>query len=240
MLADINDFPGIDIVIFGDNFNEIKKRITLKNISILDQFEKTLQIFNDEYVVERIDGAYRESYEKIPLEGFREALANAIIHRSYDINANNKIEMYQDKIIISSVGGLLKDIGVDDFLEGSFSILRNQIIANVFHRLNIIEAFATGIRRITKTYENSLSKPKLEARTNSIVVTLPLKDSTMLTYQESKVYSLISNNFIYTRNDIEEISGINKDALIKILNSLISKDLLIKEGKGKNTTYRKK
>ncbi len=240
LLADINDFYGIDIVIFGDNFNEIKKRITLKNVSILTQYEKALEVFKDEYIVERINGAYREKYEKIPLESFRETLANAIIHRSYDINANSKIEMYKDKIVISSVGTLPKDFGVDDFLDGSYSMLKNPIIANVFHRLNIVEAFATGIKRINKAYSSSLSKPKMEVRTSAIVVTLPLKDATILTYQESKVYSLMSSNFIYSRNDIEEISNINKDVLIKILNSLISKNLLIKEGKGKNTTYRKK
>lgn len=239
LLADINDFYGIDIVVFGDNFNEIKKRVTLKNISILDQYEKALEVFKEEYIVERIKGAFREKYEKIPLESFREALANAIIHRSYDINANSKIEMYKDKIVISSVGALLKDIGEDDFLNGSFSILRNQIIANVFHRLDIVEAFATGIRRIYRCYSNSLSKPKMEVRTNSIVVTLPLIDQKVLTFQESKVYSSMSSNFIYSRSDIESISNINKDALIKILNSLISKNLIIKEGKGKNITYRK-
>ena len=240
LLADNNCFYGIDIVIFGDNFNEIKKRFTLKNISILDQYEKALEIFKDEYIVERISGGYREKYEKVPLESFREALANAIIHRSYDINANSKIEMYKDKIIISSVGMLPKDLGIDDFLEGSYSSLKNPIIANVFHRLNIIEAFATGIRRINKIYESLLVKPTLEVRTNSVVVTLPLKDSIVLTFQENKVYSSMSSNFIYSRNDIEEISKINKDTLIKILNSLIDKNLLIKEGKGKNTCYHKK
>ena len=240
LLADNNCFYGIDIVIFGDNFNEIKKRFTLKNISILDQYEKALEIFKDEYIVERISGGYREKYEKVPLESFREALANAIIHRSYDVNANSKIEMHKDKIIISSVGMLPKDLGIDDFLEGSYSSLKNPIIANVFHRLNIIEAFATGIRRINKIYESLLVKPTLEVRTNSVVVTLPLKDSIVLTFQENKVYSSMSSNFIYSRNDIEEISKINKDTLIKILNSLIDKNLLIKEGKGKNTCYHKK
>lgn len=42
--------------------------------------------------------------ELISFEAYREALANAIVHRTWDINANTKIEMYQDKIIISSPG----------------------------------------------------------------------------------------------------------------------------------------
>ena len=50
-------------------------------------------------------------------------MANAIVHRTWDINANTKIEMYQDKIIISSPGGLDGDMTKEDYIKGNYSYL---------------------------------------------------------------------------------------------------------------------
>lgn len=45
-------------------------------------------------MLKKIDGGFRKKIELIPFEAYREALANAIVHRTWDINANTKIEMY--------------------------------------------------------------------------------------------------------------------------------------------------
>lgn len=105
----------------------------------MKQYYDSLDIYKGEYIVEKIDGGFRKKVELIPFEAYREALANAIVHRTWDINANTKIEMYQDKIIISSPGGLDGDMTKEDYIKGNYSYLRNPIIANVFRRLNIIE-----------------------------------------------------------------------------------------------------
>ena len=62
LLSDINNFPGLDIVIFGSDINQIKKRITLSNISLLKQYYDALKIFEDEYIIEKIDGGFRKKY----------------------------------------------------------------------------------------------------------------------------------------------------------------------------------
>lgn len=139
LLSDENDFPGVDIAIFGNSINILKKRVTFAGESILKQYYDSLDIYKGEYIVEKIDGGFRKKVELIPFEAYREALANAIVHRTCDINANTKIEMYQDKIIISSPGGLDGDMTKEDYIKGNYSYLRNPIIANVFRRLNIIE-----------------------------------------------------------------------------------------------------
>ena len=74
-------FPGIDIVKFGENISIIQKRTTVENISILDAYEKALAVFRDYYQYEVIQGADRKKMEKIPEAAFREAIANALIHR---------------------------------------------------------------------------------------------------------------------------------------------------------------
>ena len=57
---------------------------------------------------------------------------------------------------------------------------------------------------------------------------------------EKKIYDLLGNNYAYHRNEIEEISKMGKSTLIRTLNALISKGLLVKEGSARATTYKKK
>jgi len=68
-------------------------------------------------------------------------LANAIVHRVWDINSYIKIAMYEDRIEINSPGDLPSDISSEEYLYGSISVLRSPIIAGIFYRLNIIEKF---------------------------------------------------------------------------------------------------
>ena len=81
LLADKNHFPGIDIVKFGENISIIQKRSTFENISVLEVYEKAIEVFRDYYQYEVIQGADRKKMEKIPEAAFREAIANALIYR---------------------------------------------------------------------------------------------------------------------------------------------------------------
>ena len=91
LLADNNHFPGIDIVKFGQNISIIQKRATFDNISVLDVYDKTLDVFRDYYRYEVIQGAERKNIEKIPEAAFREAIANALIHRVWDVESQIRV-----------------------------------------------------------------------------------------------------------------------------------------------------
>lgn len=240
LLADTNNFPGLDIAVFGNNINIFKKRITLSGESILKQYYDAINLFKDEYIVEEVIGGFRKTKELIPFEAFREAVANAIVHRTWDVYANTKIEMHSDRVFISSPGGLMPGMSKEDYLNGNYSYLRNAIVANVFRRLNIIEAFATGIRRINGSYQNSLSKPIYEVTSGSISITLPLLNICNLSSNEEKVLNEMKNNHSYSSPELRLLSGLGKDSLIRTLNSLLEKDLIVKEGKARATTYSKK
>ena len=95
---------------------------------------------------------------KVPEKAFREAIANALIHRMWDIPASIKVSMYADRIEISSPGGLPAGISEEEYMNGQISILRNPIIGNVFFRLKYIEKFGTGIMRINHAYEERTDK----------------------------------------------------------------------------------
>ena len=147
LLADENHFPGIDIIKFGENISVIQKRVTFDNISVLNMHEKALGVFRDYYQYEVIHGSERKKMEKIPEEAFREAIANAIIHREWDVDSHIRVSMFDDRIEVVSSGGLPSGITKDEYLAGKLSVLRNRNLANVFYRLGFVEIFGTGITR---------------------------------------------------------------------------------------------
>lgn len=240
LLADKNNFSGLEIAILSDN-NTFKERLDLSHVSLIEQFNVAMKVFERNYVLEKVDGERRSIIELIPKVAFREMIANAIIHRTYDIKANTKVLMYEDRIEITSPGGLMFGISEEQFLRGAFSLLRNQIVANVFKRLRIIEAFATGVPRTLEVYADSERKPSFEFCDQSIKVVLPTKEASLLKSTEHKQFlDLLNPNIKYSRQEIENLSGFNKDKTIRILNELVEIGLVEKEGNGKATLYHKK
>ena len=116
LLADKNHFPGIDIVKFGENISIIQKRITFENTSVLDAYEKALAVFRDYYQYEVIQGADRKKMEKIPEAAFREAIANALIHRVWDVDSHIRVSMFDDRIEVVSPGGLPSGITAEEYI----------------------------------------------------------------------------------------------------------------------------
>ena len=116
LLADINHFPGIDIVKFGENISIIQKRATFEKISILEVYDKAAEVFRDYYKYEVIQGAERKKVEKIPEAAFREAIANALIHRVWDVESQIRVLMFDDRIEIVSPGGLPSGITESEYL----------------------------------------------------------------------------------------------------------------------------
>ena len=244
LLADENDidFSGIDIVKFGKDINKILYRKTISNVSLLTQFDSAVDIFEQYYIFEEIDGYNRIKKELIPREAFRESLANAIVHRVWDTNTYIQIAMYEDKIEINSPGGLPAGISKDEYLYGNISVLRNPIIAGVFNRLNIIEKFGTGIARINKEYTHSISKPDFEVSENRIRIMLPVTEIDIidLSEDENMVYDLLKEEIELSRKEIDLKAGFNKSKTLRILNGLVDKNIISKTGSGAKLTYKLK
>ena len=180
----------------------------------------------------------RKSVDKIPEKAFREAVANALVHRMWDIPASIKISMYPDKIEISSPGGLPAGLSEDEYLNGQISLLRNPIIGNVFFRLKYIEKFGTGIMRINYAYKNILVKPEYRIFSNSIRIILPvIKSDYKLNEAEKRLINILTDSGSMTRNEVEKAAEMEKSKTIRILNGLIDKNIIQKKGMGRATKY---
>ena len=241
LFADKNSFSGIDIAKFGKSINEILDRNLFVNISIISQFQKTLEVFNRYYKYEQILGSERIKKELIPEKAFRETIANALIHRTWDVNSNIRISMYEDKIEVSSPGGLPSGISEKEYLNGQIFQLRNPILANIFFRLKYIEMFGTGIRRINESYKNYAVKPAFEIFENSIKITLPIITTKLfLTTDEKIVMDILEKGAILSSSEILKMTEFKKDKLNRLLKKLIQKNYIDVIGNGRGTKYLKK
>ncbi|BBM54700.1 divergent AAA domain protein [Leptotrichia wadei] len=244
LFADNNNrkFSGIDIVVLGENINKILFRENIERKSILEQYYEAISVFERYYEYEEIVGAERIKKEKVSKEAFRESVANAIVHRLWDINANIKIVMSNDKIEIISPGSLPLGMSEDEYMRGYVSVLRNPIIANIFYRLGIIEKFGTGIKRIKYEYRESFVKPAFEIYENSIRITLPIIKTvpSNLVNGEVKVFEILKKYEKLSRKEIEELSKYNKSKVIRSINGLIEKSIVEQVGKGRSVKYQLK
>ena len=238
LLSDNNSFPGIDIAIFGKSINIIKKRLLLENMSILKMYDLAIQTYNDYYQYEEIDGSYRKKIELIPEEAFRESIANALIHRAWDLNAKIRISMFEDRIEIMSPGGLINGITKDEYISGMISSLRNPIISNVFFRLGIVEIFGTGILRIIHSYNESINKPIFNTSTNTIQIILPVtRSKSDLKTDNEVIYNLFKQYNELSVSEILPLVPYSRSKVKDILNKLKEENIIRKTGRGRGTKY---
>ena len=238
LLADKNTFPGIDIVKFGENISIIQKRATFQNISVLDAYDKSMEIFKDYYQYEVIQGTERKKIEKIPEEAFREAMANALIHRAWDVESQIRVSMFDDRVEIVSPGGLPSGITETEYLSGRISVLRNRNLANVFYRLGFVEIFGTGITRIKQLYADGLRNPIFEVTENAIKITLPVFEKNLdLTEDERAVYNILSRTMLKPISEIAPYVSFGKSKTTQLLKDMCQKGVIAVEGNGRGTKY---
>ena len=237
LLADENSFCGMDIVRFGDSLNVILDRETYEHESVLTQYDRAVALYRKYYRYEQIRGAYRETVSLVPEEAYREAIANALVHRTWDVPAHIHVEMLADRIEITSPGGLPKGMREEEYFRGGISILRNRILGNVFLRLQMIERFGTGIRRINEAYAASEIKPVFGIHENSIRVTLPvLREKSELSGDERTIYALVKGRAV-SSSVLAEQTGFGKTKVLRLLKKLVAEGYLRTLGSGRGLRY---
>lgn len=231
--------------------------------SLLDQLNdayKVIDLYNT-------NTSNFESYRRIdrndyPKDAIKEALLNAIVHREYSFSDSTLIKMFDDRLEIISLGGILKSVTLNDVMCG-VSALRNRKLADIFYRLELIEAYGTGITKINKSYEVCNHKPRFEVTDNVFKVVLPnmncnndnkahsnvitLSDRTEVYYKERfsnnefNVINFISrNDNSCTRKELEDELNMSQATTIRTIKKLIDKELITKVGNGKNSLYVKR
>ena len=181
-----------------------------------------------------------------PETAVREALLNSLVHREYSFRASTLISLYADRIEFTSIGGLVSGVTLKDVMMG-ISVCRNVKLANVFYRLELIEAYGTGILKIMEAYSGTGKEPQIETSDNAFKITLPNlnahadQDDPDARQNggspEEAVIALAKKQNSFTRKDVEEELGISQSTCGRMLKQMAQRGQIIQEGKGRNTHY---
>ena len=202
-----------------------------------------------------IKGVVRTDKKDYPEEAIREALLNAIVHRDYSFSGSIIINVNDSKMEFISLGGLLPGLSTEDIRIG-VSQPRNKKLAEVFHRLRLIESYGTGIRRIFKLYENCPIQPVIEVTANAFKIVLPNmnacgavaervpeaaeKAPVAITPQMKTVLDYLAEYGEMTDEDLQELLNIKKTRAYLLARQMNENGLIDIIGRGAAKKYKLK
>lgn len=227
----------------GKNKLEFRDRREFEG-SILKQVNDTfefLELINK--TKGEIVGLERIDTRDYPIFALRESLLNAIIHRDYNYTGSILISVFDDRIEITSLGGLVKGLEINDIYSG-ISETRNSNLSNIFYRLKYVESFGTGIGRIIESYEGFSKKPEFLITENTFKTVLynvnykdNIEENKNDMNEEETIVDYLKSNKRINRKTIEEISNISSTKAKNILSEMVKNNVLNVKGNGKNTYY---
>ena len=189
-------------------------------------------------------GLERVEHYSYPQEALREALLNALVHRDYAFSGSIIININESQIEFISLGGLLPGLSAEDIQNG-ISQPRNPKLAEVFHRLRLIESYGTGIRRIFTLYRDCEKKPEIIVTPNTFKLILPNRnyystdksEEKALNDQQRTILQYIERNGAITEETVQKLLGIKRTRAYVILKEMRDSGLIEVQGRGQNKTY---
>ena len=186
-----------------------------------------------------------ERIEKVdyPEEALREALLNALVHRDYSFSGSIIINVNDKEMEFISIGGLLPGLSPDDIRSG-ISQPRNKNLADIFHRLHLIESYGTGIRKIYNLYANCPEQPRIEVTSNTFKIILPNMNRAtakegvpVTTAQMKKILDYIEENGQITDIEIQELLGLKKTRAFTLAKQMRDEGLIRVVGRAAEKRY---
>ncbi len=191
-------------------------------------------------------GLERVERADYPEEALREALLNAIVHKDYSFSGSIIINVNDNEMEFISIGGLLPGLSPDDIRSG-ISQPRNKKLAEIFHRLHLIESYGTGIRKIYALYKDQAVQPRIEVTSNTFKIVLPNMNSSAniegsanakaITPQIQKILTFIDDNGQITDGEIEELLQIKGTRRYNLVKQMEADGLIVMSGRGVNKKY---
>ncbi len=215
--------------------------------SFLDRYNPTKATFS---------GLRRVDTRDYPEGAVREALLNSIIHRDYLFSGSTIINVFDDRMEFISLGGLVRGISLASVMRG-VSQSRNPNLQAVFYRLELVESYGTGIRKIIGLYYGFKPQPGFWTGEGGFTVTLYSRNENtaedekvieeshkdveaLHEHQEdakASIYNAAKKRGKITRREVEEEFGFSSTKSFNLLRKLCSSGLLEQKKKGYQTMY---
>ncbi|MDR0696104.1 MAG: putative DNA binding domain-containing protein [Christensenellaceae bacterium] len=230
-------FEGLNKEKFKD-----RKEFTGSLFKQIDETTAYLHVYNR--VRGTFEGVYRIDHPDYPDIAIREAFINALIHRDYYIEGSVLVSMFDNRLEFMSLGGIMPGVTRDLMLAG-VSVSRNEKLAQIFNRLNIIEAFGTGIPRIYGAYESCDAQPEIPITDGGFLIRIPNMnykiqhgETNIKTVETSEQRLLtIFSDTAFNKVDAANTLGLTVSGAYKLLQRMVKDGLLIARKDGKQWIY---
>lgn len=255
LLADENNISIKLVKYVGTNKLELLENMEYGNRCLITATQKLLDrldVENTTYA--KIEYFGRKEQEKIDSKALKEAVINAIVHNDYSYGNSPIVELYSDRVEITSAGGLPQELSQEEFLEG-VTAPRNKELIRVFKDVELIENIGSGVLRILDAYDKSCFKfmehflrvsfkykenPFEYDSQNKVsandTINDTLKDTIKLTENEQQILSLIVNNNQITREEIVNETKLSDRTISRAIKHLQDEKFILREG-SKKTGY---
>ena len=184
-----------------------------------------------------------------PEAAVREALLNSLVHRDYSFRASTLISIYEDRIEFVSIGGLLPGLELDDLMMG-VSVCRNPHLANVFYRMQLIEAYGTGMKKIMGAYADTSVQPKVTTTNNAFKIILPNVNAVpkaaeapeeaialVADSNEEKILRFLTEHQVITRKEAQALLDVSQSTAGRILKAMVDSGQIKQFGGSRTTWY---
>lgn len=199
----------------------------------------------------KIEYKGRKEVEMIDKAALKEAVINAVVHNDYSYGNSPIVELYSDRIEITSAGGLPQELSQEEFLEG-VTAPRNKELIRVFKDVDLIENIGSGVLRILDAYDKSCFKfmehflrvtfkyrenPFKYNSKNNVSADDTLNDTIngtlKLNKNEQQILDLIINNNKITREEIATKTKLSDRTISRAIRHLQDEKVILREGSKK-------
>lgn len=248
LLADENNISIKVVKYLGTDKMDLVKNQEYGYCCLITATQKVLDRLEAENTVyAKIEYKGRKEVEMIDSKALKEAVINAIVHNDYSYGNSPIIELYSDRIEITSAGGLPQELSKNDFFNG-VTAPRNKELIRVFKDIDLIENIGSGILRILKAYEKEcfifmdhFLRVSFRYRENPFKYDQEINqenDLKMLNEVQNEIISLIKGNPDITQKEMAKILGISREKVKYHIAILKELDIITREGSTKKGTWK--
>jgi predicted HTH transcriptional regulator len=173
----------------------------------------------------------------------KEAVINAIVHNDYTNELPPVFEIYDDRLEITSSGGLSVIKNKEKFFKG-YSNPINREIMRIYKDLDMVEQLGSGMNRILSFYKKDIfifdedflkmvfisNYDEIEGSQIGGQMGSQIGGQIVLTSRQQEIFNLIKENKNITQKELESYLKINRSAILKHINNLKEKGVLKRVG----------
>lgn len=219
---------------------------------ILELIEEAQKyILKNIHIGMRLEGLYRVDVPEISMEALREAIINAFCHRDWRDPDYVQVAVFKDRVEIRNPGKLFGGLTIADLHRGNVSQRRNPLIADLFRRIEMVEAWGRGMtlihqnaptvefRQVGGLFIASFARPSFglndqETVEKTVYKTVDNSNKPTLTAREHALLRLLASTPQMTQKQLADQLGLTERGVRYLTDKLQQMGVLQRQG-GKKT-----